>query len=71
MTGLDVLNHPEILTAPATALECAVADFIICGCLPFAEQGDVLNVTKHLNGGIIGLAERERQTAAWRAELGV
>lgn len=69
-TGLDVLNRPEILIAPATALECGVADFILCGCMPFAEQGDVLNVTKHLNGGTIGLAEREHWTAAWRAELG-
>jgi putative chitinase len=70
-TGLDVLNHPEILSAPATALECGVADFILCGCLPFAEKGDVLSVTKHLNGGTIGLTERARWTAAWRNELKV
>lgn len=69
-TGLNVLEHPEILTAPATALECGVADFILCGCLPFAEKGDVLDVTKHLNGGTIGLAEREHWTAEWRQELG-
>jgi putative chitinase len=70
-TGLDVLDHPEILTAPETALECAVADFILCGCMPFALTGDVLNTTKKLNGGTIGLAEREHWTALWRAELGV
>jgi putative chitinase len=70
-TGLDVLNKPELLMAPATALECGVADFILCGCMPSAEQGDVLDVTKHLNGGTIGLAERETWTAHWRAELGV
>jgi putative chitinase len=69
-TGLDVLGHPEILIAPATALECAVADFILCGCLPFAKVGDVLNTTKRLNGGTIGLAERESWTAIWRHELG-
>jgi putative chitinase len=69
-TGLDVLNHPEILIAPATALECAVADFVLCGCLPFAEKGDVLNTTKRLNGGTIGLVERENWTDIWRHELG-
>ncbi len=70
-TGFDVLNHPELLIAPATALECSVADFIICGCLPFAENADVINVTRHLNGGLIGLAERAQWTGVWRHEFGV
>ncbi len=70
-TGLDVLNHPEILSAPDTALECGVADFILCGCMSFAEKGDVVNVTKHLNGGLNGLEERERWTSIWKQELGV
>lgn len=70
-TGLDVLNHPEILTAPATALECGVADFILCGCMPFAEKGDVLNVTKHLNGGTIGLIDRVHWTNIWKQEFGL
>ena len=69
-TGLDVLDHPEILSAPSTALECAVADFVLCGCLPFAERGDVLNTTKRLNGGTNGLADRESWTTAWRHEFG-
>ena len=70
-TGLNVIDNPSILTAPDTALECGVADFILCGCMPFAEKGDVVNVTKHLNGGLNGLAERERWTAIWKQELGV
>lgn len=70
-TGLDVLNHPELLIAPATALECSIADFILCGCLPFAEKGDVINTTKRLNGGTIGLQNRITWTNAWRVELGV
>lgn len=71
VTGLDVLNHPEILIAPATALECSVADFVLCGCLPYAHDGDVLNTTERLNGGTIGLAQREYWTTIWRRELGV
>ncbi len=71
LTGLDVLDHPEILTAPATTLECGVADFILCGCLPFAEQGDILSVTEKLNGGTIGLAQRQAWTASWKQALGV
>jgi putative chitinase len=69
-TGLDLIAHPELLTDPAHFLECGVADFILCGCLPYARADDVLNVTKRLNGGTIGLAERRQWLAKWKAELG-
>ena len=68
-TGLPLLDHPELLSDPDHALECGVADFILCGCLPFAERGDILGVTKHLNGGYNGLADRRAWTARWKAEL--
>lgn len=68
-TGLDVVNHPEIVVAPETALECGVADFVICGCLPFALKDDIGNVTLYLNGGHIGLAERTAWLAKWKAIL--
>lgn len=70
VTGLDVINHPELLTAPATTLECGVADYVkLCGCLPFAENDDTINETKHLNGGLIGLSARQSWIAKWKAEL--
>ena len=68
-TGLDVLDHPEILSAPATALECGVADFVLCGCLPYAEKDNVLGVTRALNGGTNGLAVREQWLVKWKAAL--
>src|SRR5258705_9422466 len=37
-TGFDVVNHPEILIHPLHFLECAVSDFINCGCLPYAKK---------------------------------
>src|SRR5437868_11416546 len=70
MTGLDLVNHPELLLAPAHFLECGVANFILCGCLPFAKADDVVGVTKRLNGGTNGLAQREEWLAKWKAELG-
>jgi putative chitinase len=70
-TGLDVIADPALLSSPEHALECGVADFVLCGCLPFAEKGDILNTTERLNGGVNGLAERERWTALWKKELGV
>lgn len=68
-TGLDLLDNPGFLSDPDHALECGVADFIICGCLPHAVADDVVAVTKALNGGTIGLAARIQWLRAWKREL--
>ena len=67
---LDLVNQPNLVNVPEHALECGVADFIICGCLPFAEADDVSGVTKHLNGGFNGLDERTLWLTRWKIELG-
>jgi putative chitinase len=69
-TGLDVVNHPELVIDPKNFLLCGVADFINCGCLPFAKADDILGVTRRLNGGTVGLAERKVWLAKWKAALG-
>lgn len=66
-TGLDVVNNPDILTDPKHFLECAVSDFINCGCLPYAKADDIMNVTKRLNGGYIGITERKAWLVKWKA----
>jgi len=66
---LNLINEPELVNNPQHFLECAVADFIICGCLPFAAQDDVNGVTFHLNGGHIGLAARTAWLTRWKAAL--
>jgi putative chitinase len=68
---LDLVNNSDLVNDPQHFLECAVADFVICGCLPFAIQDDVREVTHRLNGGYIGLAERTAWLARWKAALGV
>lgn len=69
-TGFDVVNDPDILIRPTYFLECAVSDFVNCGCLPYAKADDVVNVTKRLNGGTVGLASREGWLADWKKALG-
>jgi putative chitinase len=69
LTGLDLLNHPELLIDPAHFLECGVANFVLCGCLPFARVDDLVNVTKRLNGGTVGLDQRRQWLSRWKAEL--
>lgn len=70
-TGLDVVNKPDILIDPKYFLECSVSDFINCGCLPYAKADDIYNVTKRLNGGTVGLADRKVWLARWKKALGV
>jgi putative chitinase len=65
--ALDLINDPDLVNHPDHFLECAVADFILCGCLPFALQDDVAGVTLHLNGGHIGLPQRTEWLARWKA----
>ena len=67
-TGLDVVSNPDILIDPKHFLECAVSDFINCGCMPYAEADDVVSVTKKLNGGYTGLGERKAWLAKWKAQ---
>lgn len=68
-TGIDVISHPEYASDPRYALEVGVADFVICGCLPYAEKDNAKMVTRRLNGGYIGLAEREQWLRRWKAAL--
>jgi putative chitinase len=70
VTQLDLLNDPDQVNDPRYFLEAAAADFVKCGCLPFARRGDIRGVTHHLNGGLTGLSDREAWTRRWRAALG-
>lgn len=67
----DIVQNPELIIDPDHAFEVGVADLALLGCLPFAAQDDIVNVTKHLNGGLNGLADRRLQLAAWKKELDV
>jgi putative chitinase len=69
--GIDILENPELIIDPEHTLECGVADWIVCGCLPYAEKDDIIGETRHLNGGLNGLDERKRQLRLWKQELGL
>jgi putative chitinase len=70
-TGLDLVDHPDLVNDPAHFLECGVADFVLCGCLPHAKSDDIVNVTKRLNGGTVGLAQRRAWLREWKAALAI
>lgn len=78
-TGIDVVNHPELLVDPAYALECGIADFVMCGCLPYALRDSVVGVASMLNVGhlvsdphkINGYQMRFNGTSLWKHALGI
>lgn len=70
VTGLNLIDSPDLVNDPHHFLACGVADFVLCGCLPFAVADDVVGVTRRLNGGTIGLAARQQWLAQWKAALG-
>ena len=77
--NLDLLGHPELLIASATALECGVADFVLCGCLPYAQRDSLLGVSAMLNCGhmvsnpdaINGYSMRRNWLSLWKHAMGV
>ena len=67
--GLSLLDSPDIVNVPEHFLECGVADFVLCGCLPWAKADNVVQVTKHLNGGYTGLSDRIAWLRKWKEAL--
>ncbi len=71
VTGLDLLSEPDLVNDVGYFLESAAADFVKCGCLPFAKRGDIESVTHHLNGGLTGLSDRVVWTKRFRSAMAI
>lgn len=67
----SIVDEPELIIDPQHTLECGVADWLVCGCKPFAEKDDTVEETRALNGGLNGLAERRRQLRLWKREFAI
>lgn len=65
--GIDLLSHPEMVNDPKWFLEAGAADFVLCGCLMPALSDDILQVTRKLNGGEVGLKERQEWLDRWKS----
>jgi putative chitinase len=67
-----LLEHPDLINQPKLFLQAGLHDFVeICGCVPYALRDDEVNETRHLNGGLIGLAQRKTSISLWKRALGV
>lgn len=68
--GLGLVANPDLVNQPDHFLACAVGQFVLCGCLPFALADDLRGVTYHVNGGYNGLDQRAAWLGRWKAALG-
>lgn len=70
LTGLDLVNHPELVTSPEHMLECAVALFCqYPGILAYCDAGAFSHVwalvgTGRANGSVINLGNHQAALAA-------
>lgn len=57
--GLDLIHHPELLEQPEHAAMSAAWYWGSRGLNSLADKGDFLAITKRINGGTNGLADRQ------------
>jgi putative chitinase len=58
--GLDLLNHPEYLRRDAPAARSAGWYWQSCNCNRYADAGDLRGMSRAINGGDNGLAQRQQ-----------
>jgi putative chitinase len=74
---LDLVGDPDLVNHPDDAVVIACGDMIeVCryndkSCLDYAKDNDLKGVTRALNGGLIGLSDRENWLRKWRTALKV
>lgn len=69
--ALDLEHRPELLNDTVNACRSAGAFWRWKGLEVYADSDDFLSMTKAINGGINGLADREHRWAAAKTELGI
>ncbi len=57
--GLDLINSPELLELPQHAAMSAAWFWSTRGLNTLADQGEFVKITRRINGGVNGLADRQ------------
>jgi putative chitinase len=57
--GIDFEGHPDLVTAPEHALKPALQAWTERHLNIFADKNDIRTITRRINGGFIGFADRE------------
>ncbi len=57
--GLDLINNPQLLEQPQYAAMSAAWFWSTRGLNTLADQGEFMKITRRINGGLNGLADRQ------------
>jgi putative chitinase len=68
--GIDLVASPDLLTTPQYAALSAAWFWATNKCGPIADADDFVGLTKKINGGTIGLEDRQRRYKAVLASVG-
>lgn len=68
--GIDLVANPDMLLAPEGAALSAAWFWSVNKCGALADADDFVGLTKRINGGTIGLEDRQRRYKAVLASLG-
>jgi len=68
--GIDLVASPDLLLEPEGAALSAAWFWSVNKCGPIADADDFVGLTKKINGGTIGLEDRQRRYKAVLASLG-
>ena len=64
-TGVPYVSKPELMCDPVGAMDYVLYYWQSRGCDVPARQGDVIKVTKIINGGTNGLRDRTQRFSKW------
>jgi putative chitinase len=67
--GIDLVGNPDMLLEPLNAARSAGWFWKANSLSSFADSGDIKGMTKKINGGFIGLEDREKRYKAVLAEF--
>lgn len=68
--GLDIVANPDLLLEPEGAALSAAWFWSVNKCGPLADADDFVGLTKKINGGTIGLPDREKRYKSVLASIG-
>ncbi|MBK5957409.1 hypothetical protein CCR97_04190 [Rhodoplanes elegans] len=69
IAGVDLAADPDQIADPEISFRVAVAEFVALRCIEPAKRDDCRTVTRRVNGGTNGLAERQVWLRKWKAVL--
>jgi putative chitinase len=67
--GMDLVGNPDVLLTPEGASLSAAWFWSVNKCGPIADSGDFVALTKKINGGTIGLEDRQKRYKAVLAAM--